>query len=40
MYQLEKNQVTLRDDVDVMKGKIDHILEALQALAKREDNPQ
>src|SRR6266487_1230644 len=37
MEQLEKNNATLREDVDSTKGKIDKLLELFQAMASNEN---
>lgn len=34
MERLELNQVVLREDIDVMKGKMDQMLEALLDMSK------
>ncbi|XP_050876852.1 uncharacterized protein LOC127080578 [Lathyrus oleraceus] len=40
MDPLEQNHIALRGDVDSMKNQIDQLVEAMIALAKREDNIQ
>lgn len=40
MDQVEANQATMREEMDVMKGKMDQLLEAMMALERKEDNPQ
>lgn len=40
MEEIEQGQETVRRDVDQMKGKMDQIHEALQAMVRRGDNPQ
>lgn len=39
MDQVEVNRTIMREDMDVMKGKMDQLLEAMMALARKEDNP-
>lgn len=34
MEWLEPNQVDLREDMDVVKGKVDHMLEAFLSISK------
>lgn len=34
MEHLEQNQVELREDMDVVKGKVDQMLEAMLAMSK------
>lgn len=33
-------QAAMREEIDVMKGKIDQLLEAMMDTARKEDNPQ
>lgn len=40
MDQVEANQATMREEMGVMKGKMDQLLEAMMALERKEDNPQ
>lgn len=40
MDQIEHNQVTLKEEMDVVRGKIDQLLETMLALARREDGLQ
>lgn len=40
MNQLEQNQVALREDVNLIKNKLDQIMEVMLSLAKREDDIQ
>lgn len=40
MEQIEKNQTTMKEEMDAMKGTVDQILESMMTLARREDNPQ
>ncbi|MCI21617.1 hypothetical protein A2U01_0042786, partial [Trifolium medium] len=39
MEQVEQGQAALREDVDVIKEQIGKLLEAMQALTNRENNP-
>lgn len=34
------NQATMKEEINVVKGKVDHILEDMLALSMKEDNPQ
>lgn len=40
MDQLEQNHVAIREDVGLMKNKLDQLVEAMSALAQKDDNIQ
>lgn len=40
MDQVEAKQAYMREEMDVMKGKMDQLLEAMMVMVRKEDNPQ
>lgn len=39
MDVIEENQSAMREEMNAMKEKMDQLLEAMMAMAKKEDNP-